>query len=222
MCTLTVDDHTSRVRRQALHARPRADLDPRRGAADRPQGPPLLRDERGRRAVDRQAHPDGLPAARARPRGRPSSPSSTWASGTRSRSPWPARRRSSTPRTPGSGAALDEHPLLRQAGADDRRQDRPHRRRAGDRDPPPRLHDQPARGVRRRGGGADRRAARRQLDRAHARAARGRGAAARRDGARHRPGDPARRPTAELGPQATAAAIVEAIAAERAAGTSTT
>ena len=47
------------------------------------QGPALLRDERRRRAVDRQAHPDELPAARARRRRRASWRSSTWASATR-------------------------------------------------------------------------------------------------------------------------------------------
>ncbi len=115
-------------RRQALHARPRADPDPRRQPPGRPQGPRLLRDERRRRAVDRQAHPDGLPAARAGGRAASGSSSSTSASATRSRSPWPARRRSSTPRTRGSAARVTraaEHPLLRQAGADDRRADRP-------------------------------------------------------------------------------------------------
>ena len=53
-------------------------------------------------------------------------------------------------------------PGLHQAGADDRRPDRAHPRRAGDRDPSPRVHDQPPRGVRGRGGGAHGRAARRR------------------------------------------------------------
>ena len=88
--------------------------------------------------------------------------------------------------------AHDEGPRLRQARAADGRQDRPHRGRAGDRDASPRVHDQPARGMRRRGGGAARRGGRRRVGRAHARPARGRGAAARRDGARHRPRHPPR------------------------------
>ena len=50
MCTLTVDDHTSASGVEALHARRRADPDPRRRAADRRQGPALVRHERGRRA----------------------------------------------------------------------------------------------------------------------------------------------------------------------------
>ena len=53
-------------RREALHARRRADRHARRSAAGRRARPPLVRDERGRRAVDRQAHPDVVPAARAR------------------------------------------------------------------------------------------------------------------------------------------------------------
>ena len=50
MCTLTVDDHTSTVRRQALHARARADPHARRRTDHRPQGPPLVRDQRRQRA----------------------------------------------------------------------------------------------------------------------------------------------------------------------------
>ena len=57
-------------RREALHARPRADRDAGRRADHRREGPPLVRHERGRRAVDRQAHPDGVPAAGARARRR--------------------------------------------------------------------------------------------------------------------------------------------------------
>ena len=52
-------------RREALHAGTRADPDPRRRAADRCEGAAIVRDERRRRAVDRQAHPDGLPPAGA-------------------------------------------------------------------------------------------------------------------------------------------------------------
>ena len=61
-------------------------------------------------------------------------------------------------------------PRLRQARARDRRADRPDRRRAGHRHALPGLHDQPPRGVRRRGGGPDRRGAGRVVDRADARA----------------------------------------------------
>ncbi len=66
MCTLTVDDHTSASGRQALHARRRADRHARRRAADRRQGPALVRDQRRSRAVGRQAPADVVPAARAR------------------------------------------------------------------------------------------------------------------------------------------------------------
>ena len=51
------------VRRQALHARPRADPDAGRAAARRRQGPPIVRDQRRLRAVGRQAPADVLPAA---------------------------------------------------------------------------------------------------------------------------------------------------------------
>ncbi len=70
LCTLTVDDHTSStgvkrymLGREPILTRDGAPLIDRKGAA-------LVRDERRRRAVDRQAHPDGLPAARARARRR--------------------------------------------------------------------------------------------------------------------------------------------------------
>ena len=43
MCTLTVDDHTSAIGHQAVHARPRADHDARRRSDHRRQGPPLVR-----------------------------------------------------------------------------------------------------------------------------------------------------------------------------------
>ena len=83
MCTLTVDDHTSAsgVKRYMLGQR--ADPHARRRADHRPQGPPLVRDQRRRGPVARQAHPDELPAARARRGRRRSSRSSTWASATR-------------------------------------------------------------------------------------------------------------------------------------------
>ena len=53
-------------RRQALHARARADPDARRRAARRRQGPRLVRDERRVRAVGREAPADVVPAARVR------------------------------------------------------------------------------------------------------------------------------------------------------------
>ena len=65
LCTLTIDDHTSRERREALPARPRADPDAGRRAAHRRERPPLVRHERGRRPVARQAHADVVPAAGA-------------------------------------------------------------------------------------------------------------------------------------------------------------
>ena len=63
LCTLTVDDTDLVEWRQALHARQEPILTPRRRAAHRRQGPPLVRDERGVGAVGRQAPPDVLPAA---------------------------------------------------------------------------------------------------------------------------------------------------------------
>ena len=70
MCALTVDDHNGANGQQALHAGRRADRDPGRRSARGRARAPLVRDQRGRRALDRQAHPDGLPAARAGARGR--------------------------------------------------------------------------------------------------------------------------------------------------------
>ena len=69
MCTLTVDDHTSAsgVPRYMLGREPVVTRDG--DAAGRPQGPPVVRDLGRGGAVRRQAHPDGLPAARARGRG---------------------------------------------------------------------------------------------------------------------------------------------------------
>ena len=83
MCTLTVDDHTSEsgVKRYMLGHEPILTRD----------GEPLT-DAKGRRSyvtsagagpVDRQAHPDELPATRARRTSASSSPSSTWASAIR-------------------------------------------------------------------------------------------------------------------------------------------
>ncbi len=92
------------VRGQALHARRRADHDTRRRAAHRPQGPALVRDQRRRRAVDRQAHPDELPPARARQTWARSWRSSTWARAIRSRCRRTTRPRCSTPTTRASAA----------------------------------------------------------------------------------------------------------------------
>ena len=74
------------------------------------------------------------------------------------------------------------------------------RRRAGARDAPPRLHDQPARGVRRGAGGAARRAARRRGDRARAGTARGGGPDPRDARDRRRPRHPARDRRRGVGP----------------------
>ena len=74
MCTLTVDDHTASDgrKRYMLGGEPIVTRD---GAPlDDAQGAPLVRHERGRRPVRRQAHPHVLPAARARERRRASSP----------------------------------------------------------------------------------------------------------------------------------------------------
>ena len=110
-------------------------------------------------------------------------------------------------------------PRLRQARPGDRAAgSRSRRRRAGDRHQAPRLRDQPARGVRGRGGGAARRGARRRVGRAHARARRRpwSSCATRMaigiDRAIHLVTD-----GEEWDPQATAAAIVEAIRADEAA-----
>ena len=106
-----------------------------------------------------------------------------------SRSRWSARGRRSTRTTRGS---VREDLGLRQAGADHRREDGAHRRRPGDRHEAPRLHDLAARGVRGRGGGADRRVVRRRGRGAHARPGGGGGAAPRLHGDRRGPRDPAR------------------------------
>ena len=69
LCTLTVDDHTSAsgVNRYPLGREP---ITLRDGTPlYRREGPPLVPDERGRRAVARQVHPDGVPAAGTRGRG---------------------------------------------------------------------------------------------------------------------------------------------------------
>ena len=88
-----------------------------------------------------------------------------------------------------------------------------------DRHPLPRLHGQPARGVRGRGGGPDRRGARRQLDRPDPRAGRRRTTSS---ATRWRSGSTGRscsRPMAGTGTRsATAAAIVDAIRGQEAAG----
>ena len=66
LCTLTVDDHTSASRREALHARRRADPDPRRRHAHRRARPPPLRHQRRLGALAGQARAAGLPPAGAR------------------------------------------------------------------------------------------------------------------------------------------------------------
>ena len=81
------------------------------------------------------------------------------------------------------------HPRLREARAADRRQDRRSPTTGARSTRAPRLHGQPARGVRRRGGGAAVEQHGGVGDRADARPARGRGAAARHDGDRRRPRD---------------------------------
>ena len=126
-------------------------------------------------ALAREAPPHGVPAAGTRRRGTELAVEYFGERYPRSRSPSPARRPVFDPENAGSAR---ERPRLREAGAGDRREDRAHRRRAGDRDAAPRLHDQPARGVRRRRGGAARRGSTEgRVRRPHARAARGRGAA---------------------------------------------
>ena len=61
-CTLTVDDHTSKsgVKRYMLGGEPIVESDG--SPITDAQGPALVRHQRRRRAVDRQAHPDGVPA----------------------------------------------------------------------------------------------------------------------------------------------------------------
>ena len=86
LCTLTVDNHTSASRGAALHARRRADPDPRRRRAHRRARPPPLRHLGRLGTVARRARAAGVPAAGP---GRASATSSrcpTWRSSTRSRS----------------------------------------------------------------------------------------------------------------------------------------
>ena len=148
--------------RQALHARPRADPDARRRAARRRAraGAPTSRAPAPGPSIGKHILMGYLPpehavvgaAARRRVHGR------ALPGDGRGRRLDAALR----PRELARMLASHEHPRVRQAGAADRRQDRADRRRAGDLDAPPRLHGQPARGVRRRGGGAAGRAARRR------------------------------------------------------------
>jgi glycine cleavage system aminomethyltransferase T len=104
--------------------------------------------------------------------------------------------RCSTRRTPGCGAERDGDRRLRQARPHGRRQDRADRGRAGGGYPDVRVHHQPARGMRRGGGGPDHRAARRDRLGDHARPGGGRRPAPRGAGARRQAGGPAgdRRP----------------------------
>ena len=198
MCTLTVDDHTSRVGRQALHARRRADPD--RATASRSstrKGRRSYVTSAGAGPVDRQAHPDELPAARARRRRRAAAGRVHGRALPGDGRRRPTRRRCSTPTTRASGSmnilvCVKRVPLTggKIVLTDDER---------AISDAPSRLHGQPARGVRRRGGGPAGRAARRLVDRADARPARGRGAAARHDGDRRRPRRSISSPTAASG-----------------------
>ena len=217
LCTLTVDDHALGERRRALPARPRADHAARRDAAHRREGPPLVRHERGRGPVDRQAHPHGVPAARARGRGldrarRRVHGRALPGDGRRRR----RRRRSSTPRTRGSGREESSSassgcrsPAGRSSLTDDAQAIET--RHLGFTISP---HEEC--GVEEAVRLVE--AARRRVGRPHARPGRGGGAAARRDGARRRPRDPPRRRDGEeWDPQATAAAIVDAIRADEAA-----
>ena len=148
---------------EALHARPRADPREGRLAPRRRARPRLVRDERGRRPVDRQAHPDGVPAAGEREHRRGAARRVPRRAVSGDGAVRTTRPRSSTRRTRRSAR---EDPLLRQAGADHRRAHGADRGRAGDRDEAPRLHDLAARGVRGGGGGADRRGGRRRGRRA--------------------------------------------------------
>ncbi len=74
------------LRRQALHARPRADPDARGQAARRRQGAALLRHERRRRPLARKAHPARRTCRPSRRGSARSSRWSTWASAIRSAS----------------------------------------------------------------------------------------------------------------------------------------
>ena len=142
----------------AVHAGRRADPVPGGRAPGRRQGPAVVRDQRGFGPVGGQAPADGLPARR-RTRSRATRCWwSTWARRTRSRSRWPAPPRCSTLRMRGSGASGRGDSRLRQARPHRGRQDRGDPGRAGGRHPGVRVLDQPARGVRGRGGGADHRA----------------------------------------------------------------
>ena len=114
---LHADDRRPHVdeRHEALPARARAGHAARRHAARRRARPPLVRDVAGRRPVDRQAHPDVVPAAGARERGRAARgrvhDGALPGDGRRSS----ARRRPSTRRTRESAR---EDSRLRQARAD--------------------------------------------------------------------------------------------------------
>ena len=67
LCTLTVDDHTARDRRAALHAGAPADRPRGRQPDRRRQGPPVVCHLGREQPVDRQARAAGVPAARAWP-----------------------------------------------------------------------------------------------------------------------------------------------------------
>ena len=105
-------------RRQALHARARADPDPRRRPDHGCQGPPVVRHERRLGAVGREAHPVLVPAARVRG-GRHEAPRRVLR---RALSGDRGRRRFDPAVRPGERAACapDEHPGLREARPGDR------------------------------------------------------------------------------------------------------
>ena len=103
LCTLTVDDPTSSsgVKRYMLGREPI--LTPRRQAARRRPGPPLVRHQRRLRAVGRQAPPDVVPAAGAGGRRHRARSSSTSASSYPVTVAVAGARRCSTRTTRGSG-----------------------------------------------------------------------------------------------------------------------
>ena len=220
LCTLTVDDPTSStgVKRYMLGREPI--LTPGRRAARRRQGPPVVRDERRLRAVGRQAPADVVPAAGPGGRGQQAARRVLRRAlpgdgrGRRRDAAVRPRERADPELTPSMNILVCVKRVPATGGrivAD--------RRRPGDRHAVPRLHGQPARGVRRRGGGPDRRGEGRRVRRADARPGRGRRAAARRDGDRHRPGGPARDRRLATGiPLATAARDRRAIRRLEAAG----
>ena len=185
LCTLEMTDHTIGRRDRPLpHRRQRADRDARRRAASSTPTGRVSRVTTAGAAPSLGPVPaDGVPAARARRRGHRAAGRCTWTSCSRCAS----TRVGSRPLFDPDDAPHEvvRSPRLREAGAGAGCADRPDGRRAGDRHDQPRVHDEPARGVRGRGGGPARRGPRRRGDRAHGRPAGGRGAAALRRQRRH-------------------------------------